>query len=115
MTRERGQHCRIDAKGAQSTKIFGVKLLIKKDFSIQRTDHPAIVLDLGFELSRGPTGIAEGEDGILRTLASGDGLEDVDGGGEPDLVSRRDRALDGFDRYGVQDEAAAGFNRTTAR
>jgi len=59
---------------------------IENDRVVGRDRKPAIGLDLGIELTRGPPGIAKGKQAPARTPALPDRAQDIEGGGEGDIV-----------------------------
>src|SRR5262249_47363852 len=101
----------IDSDLLERLLVFAAGILPEDQFGVGRAMQPAVMLDLVLELARGPTGIAEGENGALRPLPTGDGLEDVQRCREADaFVDRQRRVLD-EEVAGVQHEAALGINR----
>ena len=70
------------------------------------------MLNFGLELAGRPAGIAEGEDGACRSIATRYRLENIERRGKRDpFIDRQRRILD-EKIAGVQHEAAFGFNRT---
>src|SRR5690606_34329721 len=87
-----------------------VDVRIEQQVEAGRTGEPAVLGDLVLELPRAPAGITQRHQRMARPVAGGDGAQDVDGGGQADLVGYRHR---GFDHIviAVQDEAAAAIDR----
>ena len=67
--------------------------------------------DLALELAGPPAGIAERQDRPVGPLAAGDGLQDVDGGGQRHAVVDGQRRIGGEVVGAVQHEAAPGLDR----
>ena len=63
------QHAGIDADLAQRARIFFLDVAAENQLRIGVAMQPAIVLDFVFQLPRTPAGIAERQDGVLRTGA----------------------------------------------
>src|SRR5271166_3878486 len=93
--------------------ILGVDVGSEDQFGVGRAMQPAVFLDLGFELSRSPAGIAEREHGAERALAPGDRLQDIERRRETDAFVDRQRRILDEKITGVQHKSAPGFYRTT--
>src|SRR4051812_34201010 len=106
-----GQHAGTDAELLHRPVVFRVNVGAEDQFGVGAAMQPAILLQLTFELTRRPAGIAERQDCARGTGAAGDGFQDVERGGEADtLVDRQGGILD--EEVGaVQHEAALGFHR----
>src|SRR5262245_14376069 len=106
------QHAQIDADLLEGFLVLAVGVLAEDQLGIGRAMQPSVLVDLVFELARRPAGIAERQYRLLRTVAARNRLEDIERGGEADaFVDRQRRVLD-EEVAGVQDEAAAGLDRS---
>src|SRR5262245_10047816 len=72
------QHAEIDADLAQGLFIFCVGVLAEDQLRICGAVQPAILLNLLFQLTGGPTGIAERQDCTGGAVAARNGFEDVE-------------------------------------
>src|SRR4051794_5732581 len=75
--------------------------------------HPAIRLDLGFDLAGPPASIAQSKNGSVRTLPFADGAQDVERGGERYIRRDWQRRVLAFVFSTVEDEAAARLDGTS--
>ena len=58
--------------------IFALEVGVENQIGVGGTIEPAVLLDFGFELTRGPAGIAESENRPVRAVAGGDRPQNVD-------------------------------------
>src|SRR5258708_19888294 len=70
-----GEHAGIDPDLAQGADVFFLDVAAEDQVGIGIAVQPALVLDLGFQLSRRPPGIAERDDGLLRPSPLPDRLQ----------------------------------------
>src|ERR1700735_829333 len=80
------EHTDVDPDLAQRPRILFLDIAAEDQIGIGITMQPAIVLDFAFELACGPAGIAQRQDRMLRPRALGDRLENIDRGGQANLV-----------------------------
>src|SRR6266536_5661470 len=80
------QCAEIDPDLAQRALVLLADIVAENQVRIGIAVQPTIVLDLVFQLTRRPAGIAQRQDRVLRPRALGDRLEDVDGGRQADAV-----------------------------
>src|SRR5262249_37121647 len=89
------QHAEVDADLAQRLGVFVLGILTEDQLKVGGAVQPAILVDLGLELARGPARIAKCKHCALRTIAARDRFEDVERGSETDaLVDRQGGVLD---------------------
>ena len=88
---------------------FAVYVALEHEILVGRHAEPAVRLELGIELARRPTGIAERQQVALRSLAATDRAQDVKRRGHRELLAHCQRRL--FVIVGrVQHETAAGLD-----
>src|SRR5437762_13353988 len=83
----------MDAKLLQRAVILGVDVVVEDQIGIGRAVQPAIVLDLVFQLTRAPAGIAERKDRLARTDAVRDRFQDIECRRQRDAVVDRERRV----------------------
>src|ERR1700738_1157859 len=110
LTRELAE---IDAELAHRLLVLGLDIRAEDQFGIGIAIEPAVLLDLVFQLTRRPPRIAEREHRALRTLAMGDGFENIDRRRQADAVVDRQRRVLDEEISRVQYEAAPGLDRAS--
>ena len=77
----------LDAELADGALPFVVEAGVEEQILVGRGGEPAIGLDLGIELAGAPAGIAQRQQALARAAAAGDGAQDVEAGGQRDILS----------------------------
>src|SRR5215831_12920478 len=105
------QHAEIDADLLQCPLVFRLGILAEDEVKIGGAVQPAVLMDLVFELAGRPSCITERKEGVARSFAASDRLENVEGSGEADALVDRQRGILDEEVARVQHEAAAGLDR----
>src|SRR5258705_210808 len=105
------EHAGIDHDLAQRADVFFLDVAAEDQVGIGVRVQRAVVLDLGFQLSRSPAGIAEREDGVLRLGALRDRLQNIHRRGQANSVVDLQRRILDEEIARMQHEAAAGLDR----
>src|ERR1700676_295815 len=80
------EHADLDADLFQGQGVFALGIGAEDELAIGRAVQPAVLVNLGLELTRRPARIAEREHRTRRSGAAGDRLEDVEGRGQTDAL-----------------------------
>src|SRR5215475_9964219 len=72
------EHAEVDADLLQRLDVLGLGVLAEDQLGIGGAVQPAVLIDLGLELTGRPAGVAEREHGPLRPFAARNRLEDVE-------------------------------------
>src|SRR5262245_50715128 len=105
------EHPKVDADLLKRLDVLALGVLPEDQLGIGAAVQPAVLIDLGFELTGSPAGVAERQNRPLRAFAARNRLEDVERGGETDAFVDRERRVLDEEVAGMQHEAAAGLDR----
>src|ERR1700704_4637199 len=106
-----GQHARVDPDFLQRPLVFFLDVAAEDQVRIGVAMQPAIILDFGFQLSGFPAGVTQRQDGVLRSRALRDRLENIDRRGQANSVVDLQRRILDEEIARMQHEAAAGLDR----